>query len=354
MTRLSKQVKKTLSGAKESLLYKNPMGEDTLFGDMRNPCTHRYFKGENHILPRDNFPVYIPPSDSSLDYPLGHSPLVDERHKRSANNPANMEFCSAIWDRATTTASRASVVSFSSTSNRGAISNSNLQTCNICTEERHPSEFPTTPITPTCTHPGTDTCKECIRRHLASQLSSRATANLNCICNQPLFLDDVQRNADPKDFARYSERATMELLESDSQFVWCPRGCGAGQIQQHGSEEPKVTCAQCRQPYCFTHRVRWHTGMTCREFDQNPELADAVRASENAASHAHRRQKESQYLSDQQQRALEVAAREKSEREAQERENESFVRRNATPCPNCKYMTQKDGGCKHMNCKSRE
>lgn len=237
-------------------------------------------------------------------------------------------------------------------SRRGSISTSPLLTCSICAEERQTSEFPIKSITSTCTHPVTDTCKECIRRHLATQLSSRGTAALHCICNQPLSLTDVQQNADPKDFERYSERATMEMLESDSQFIWCPaQGCQAGQLQQRGSDEPKVTCARCRQPFCFIHRVRWHAGMTCREFDQNPELADEARAREKASSQRYRRQKKQQELSNQQRRAREVAAREKREREAQERENESYVRRNATPCPSCRYMTQKDGGCKHMTCK---
>ncbi|MCJ1465273.1 hypothetical protein MMC07_003889 [Pseudocyphellaria aurata] len=334
MTTPWKHYKKTLSGAKKGFFSKTPMGESALFGDMHNSCIYSNSKDENHILPRDKLSGSSSPSDYSLDYPPDHSALVDEQHR------IYQQICSENWDRASTAAP------FTFESNREAKSNSYLRTCNICIEERQSSEFPTTRITPTCTHPVTDTCKECIRHHLASQLSSRGTANLKCICNQPLLLDDVQRNADPKDFARYSEIATMELLESDSQFVWCPaEGCQGVQIHEYGIEEPKVTCAKCGQPYCFTHRVRWHTGMTCREYGQSPEFADAIRASENG---------ESQYLSDQQQRAHEVAAREKRERDAQERENESFVRRNATPCPKCKYMTQKDGGCKHMNCKSRD
>ena len=312
MVKLSEKLKVTLSEAKKTLLYKTPMGDDTLFGDCK-------------IL---------------LDY-----------SSRSGFSVQNGE-------RAPTATSKnlnAASLPFSPFERSGRpVSTSLLQTCNICAEERQSNDFPTTPVTPTCTHPVTDACKECVRRHLASQLSSRGTSALSCICNQPLSLNDVQRNADPADFARYCERATMELLESDSQFVWCPaQGCGAGQLQQRGSDEPKVTCARCWQPYCFTHRVRWHVGMTCREFDQTPELADVVRARENAGAHSHARhhRRETQDQDDEQRRALQKIARERREREAQERENEVFVRQTSRPCPSCRYMAQKDGGCKHVTCK---
>lgn len=369
MTTFSERVKRTLSVAKESLLYKTPLGNDTLFGDSKVQSEngdinniHAYSSFMNEyprFSERNGLSHNESPGYGSLPYDfLRGSPLTDERDERFANYFSHSRFSVRGSETASTATSRdftaTSLPSSLSQNSRGPISNSSLQTCDICAEERQPSEFPTIPITPTCTHPVTDACKECVRRHLATQLSSRGTAALHCICNQPLSLDDVQRNANPEDFARYSERATMELLESDSQFIWCPaQGCGAGQIQQRGSDEPKVTCARCQQPYCFIHRVRWHSGMTCRQYDQAPELADAARASENAQNlaHASRHQEETRERDNERRRALEVAAREQRKREAQERDDESFVRRNARPCPNCKYMTQKDKGCKHVTCK---
>lgn len=369
MTRILKKVRKSLSGATENLFYKTPMGEDTLFGDCKihveksdlpNAGTYSNVVGLNPSSTERDVSYWEEDLGySSSDYDsLGDYPLVDERYVRFASvHSSHPSFSDRNGARASTTQFQGLPVPVLSPiwSSREPVADSFLQTCNICAEERQPREFPTTSITPTCTHPVTDACKECVRRHLASQLSSRGTATLYCICNQPLSLDGVQQNANPEDFARYSERATMELLESDSKFVWCPKpGCGAGQIQRRGSDEPKVTCVRCRQMYCFTHHVRWHTGMTCREFDQNPELADAVRETENTHNHAHRHQRELRDLSSQQRQALEATARERREREVQERENEEFVRRNARPCPSCKYMTQKDGGCKHVTCKSRK
>ena len=144
-----------------------------------------------------------------------------------------------------------------------------LKACDICVEERPLSEFPSAPITATCTHDFGSTCKECIRRHLATQLSSRGDAALTCICNEPLTAHDVQRNADRADFARYCERATLNAVEQDPRFVWCPaNGCGEGQIHRYGAEEPIVTCFRCRLRFCFEHRVPWHEGLTCHEYEQ--------------------------------------------------------------------------------------
>lgn len=369
MVRLSEKLRVTLSEAKKTLLYKTPMGDDTLFGDCKirseksNMFNNRAYSetmraypwlSEHNASSYDEFSGY----SSSSNGALGGCPLADGHHVRFMDYSSRSGFSVQNGERAPTTTSKdlkAASLPFSRFErSRRPVSISLLQTCNICAEERQSNDFPTTPVTPTCTHPVTDACKECVRRHLASQLSSRGTSALSCICNQPLSLDDVQRNADPMDFARYCERATMELLESDSQFVWCPaQGCGAGQLQQRGSDEPKVTCARCWQPYCFTHRVRWHVGMTCREFDQTPELADAVRARENAEAHSHARhhRRETQDRDDEQRRALKKIAGERREREAQERENESFVRQTSRPCPSCRYMAQKDGGCKHVTCK---
>jgi hypothetical protein len=161
----------------------------------------------------------------------------------------------------------------------------------------------------------------------------------------------MQRNATREDFERYCERAAYKLLESDHRFIWCPlSGCGGGQIHEHGSEEPKVTCSGCGGAYCFIDKVRWHTGSTCREYSMNPDLAEYVRSQEEARSRGSR-DPLAESLQDEAtaQEKRRKAAQER--REIEERRDADFVRSRAMPCPKCKYMTQKDGGCKHMACK---
>ncbi len=78
----------------------------------------------------------------------------------------------------------------------------------------------------------------------------------------------MRRHAHPADFAVYDARAAIAALEGDALFRWCPRGgCGAGQLAARGTAEPRVTCARCGEAFCFTHRVRWHRGLTCAEYD---------------------------------------------------------------------------------------
>lgn len=57
-------------------------------------------------------------------------------------------------------------------------------------------------------------------------------------------------------------------------FVWCPTGCGSGQLHETGREQPIVTCNNCDHRFCFVHGVAWHENFSCSEYDelqQDPE-----------------------------------------------------------------------------------
>lgn len=57
-------------------------------------------------------------------------------------------------------------------------------------------------------------------------------------------------------------------------FVWCPTGCGSGQVHEAGRDLPIVSCVQCSHQFCFTHGVAWHEGFTCADYDafqQDPQ-----------------------------------------------------------------------------------
>ena len=229
-----------------------------------------------------------------------------------------------------------------------------LKTCNICLDPHPPTEFPTTPITSTCSHSIDDTCKTCLQMHLATQIASRGGAVLTCVCNQPLSFEDVQQHALPADFARYSERAAIGAVERYAHFVWCPHtGCSGGQIHEAGDAAPIVTCAACLRRYCYTHRVGWHAGVTCTQYDaltpdERVETIDRAEMSANAefSSIAAANPRRPPQMPN----ATEQAERRR--RMAEERAGEKFVRASgAKACPNCSYMTEKDGGCKHMTCR---
>ena len=51
--------------------------------------------------------------------------------------------------------------------------------------------------------------------------------------------------------------------------------CGSGQIHEGGNDQPIMTCTTCKFKTCFTHKMPWHEGLTCGQYDA--EQAERVR-----------------------------------------------------------------------------
>lgn len=230
--------------------------------------------------------------------------------------------------------------------------------CSVCATDRPSDGYPVEPITSACTHTTTDVCKECMRTYIASELSSRVTAVISCpVCEETMSYFDVMRNAAPEDFNRYDERVTIESLQNEPDFRWCPQpGCPGGQIQAFGDAEPIVTCNHCQQRFCFTHRVPWHISLTCKQYDETPELARQVHEGEAVAEE----EENVEGAAEDDKLAASLKAIEEQESTAQERERrnsevrkgEAYVQNIAKRCPNCDSPTERVDGCKHMTCKS--
>lgn len=111
-------------------------------------------------------------------------------------------------------------------------------------------------------------------------------------------------------FHQYESRLVQRSLEHMDEFIWCAHGCGSGQL--HGfdvNENPVVDCVKCQQKTCFKHRIRWHTDLSCDEYDvQNGTLTGD---------------------------------------EATDRWLDRFTKL----CPRCEYHIQKLEGCDHMTCR---
>lgn len=169
---------------------------------------------------------------------------------------------------------------------------------------------------------------------------------------------DVMRTAAPEDFTRYDERVTMASLLNEPGFRWCPQpGCPGGQIQLYGDAEPIITCNLCQQRSCFTHRVPWHTGLTCSQYDEAPELARQMQEAEEAEEEEGEKDVEGAAEDDKLAASLkaieelESAARERRRRNSEVRRGEAYVRNIVTRCPECDVPTERNGGCKHIICK---
>jgi len=106
----------------------------------------------------------------------------------------------------------------------------------------------------------------------------------------------------------------------------CASGCGNGQIHEGGTDQPIVKCISCGHKTCFQHKVSWHTGLTCEEWDLTTR-----RDQQNLTAGI---------VSPQSSRADQVKERRAEELRASEEE----IKKISKPCPNCARNIEKNGG----------
>ena len=111
---------------------------------------------------------------------------------------------------------------------------------------------------------------------------------------------------------RYDRSAFMSVIRTMPNFAMClSPTCDSGQIHDGGDDQPIITCTTCQFQTCFIHKMSWHTGMTCAEYDAQ-----------------------------------------QTKRLAQEAASEKFISETSVICPNpnCRYRIHKYAGCDHIKC----
>ncbi|PTB63378.1 hypothetical protein BBK36DRAFT_1181772 [Trichoderma citrinoviride] len=140
--------------------------------------------------------------------------------------------------------------------------------CSICAEVKSSKQFPTAPIARGCDHRPT-TCRPCITRVIKTELSSKPWEEVACPeCGATLEYQDVQKYADAETRERHDKLMVLHTLQQYPDFIWW-------------RAEPIVRCTSCGHLTCFQHKVTWHEGVTCEEFD---EAVEARHKAENDAS----------------------------------------------------------------------
>ncbi|ETS80606.1 hypothetical protein PFICI_08135 [Pestalotiopsis fici W106-1] len=277
-----------------------------------------------------------------------------------------------------------------------------LQECNVCVETKPITAFPVLSISNQCEHIP-QTCYSCIATSIKTQFGSKIWNQIHCPeCHGLMDYHDVERQADEETFAKYQALSVQETANAIPGFVWCPTGCGFGQVQANASMNPIVQCGGCNYVFCFRHRVKWHDGLGCEEYDEmraNPdgfrshlEILNEEAENQNRREAAlkqeqeeadrrfaqslvddeeemhraeqlaaeERRQRESREVAEEARRQAErEAARQEAEqrnreaaiRKQQENAGERLVRSTTKPCPSCKWHIEKNEGCDHMTCR---
>ncbi|KAH7322122.1 hypothetical protein B0J17DRAFT_582683 [Rhizoctonia solani] len=185
-------------------------------------------------------------------------------------------------------------------------------TCSVCLEIKGSSDR----IRPTarCVHEP-QICEPCLEQYVRHAVRTEGLIEVRCPgvkCRGQLAAGEVVKyvQGDPVCLNRYNELIAQRELESHPNFIWCqnPR-CSRGQIHNEGDASPLVICQYCHEFSCFTHRVPWHNGVTCKDY--TTEL-----------------------------------------RKGQVNANESYIGEHTKRCPNsrCKRPIEKISGCDRMTC----
>lgn len=147
-------------------------------------------------------------------------------------------------------------------------------TCQVCYDEKSAGDFSSIP-THTCQEQHRTICDLCLHRHLQGMFTNIFTDDVRCPelnCHQKFNYETIkyilERNNDKKLFERYDQFICRHRLEKMNEFIWCSNPkCSFGQLNDGGEANNIVTCQRCQQKTCFKHKIPWHGGLTCKQYD---------------------------------------------------------------------------------------
>ncbi|KAH6667617.1 hypothetical protein B0J14DRAFT_489716 [Halenospora varia] len=188
----------------------------------------------------------------------------------------------------------------------------NTKECTICAEYVDNDQFRNLGCTPRCTHEMTF-CNGCLTQTIDAQIESLPWDRIHCPeCPALMTFQFVKEVASPEAFIRYDRKTVLAVFATMPNFTYCLNpSCDSGQIHDSGDEQPIMTCTTCSFKTCYTHKMPWHEGLTCSQFDESRQ--DLV---------------------------------------AQEAASTQYLNQNTKICPNiqCGLRCEKISGCDHMTC----
>ncbi|KAF2210610.1 hypothetical protein CERZMDRAFT_99227 [Cercospora zeae-maydis SCOH1-5] len=187
--------------------------------------------------------------------------------------------------------------------------------CVCCGDDKPPLEFPARSTTLSCDHDN-KTCIDCMRSWLAAEFETKGTEEIKCPeCPCKLEYDDILAHSAQETFTSYERMLTRSALSQLDEFAWCLSAtCDSGQINVANVSGSYMDCAACGYKQCLTHKVAWHMGETCQQYEYRTS-----------------------------------GAKTKEEERATEAMLDTVSKR--CPGPDCGWRIQKIDGCDHMRCK---
>ncbi|KAG4442144.1 hypothetical protein IFR05_002357 [Cadophora sp. M221] len=185
--------------------------------------------------------------------------------------------------------------------------------CCICCGQFAPDNFPeSTKITTTCDHAHEEVvCLPCIRKAIQTGLDNGETHRIYCVlCPEFFQLEDVKKHGTAAIISRYEY---LVLMATPGLIMCLGPNCGAGQVHpDNHKENPIMICNSCGFKTCTVHKLPWHEGFSCEEFDCDESQIERLEADEATAK---------------------------------------LLSQNSKVCPACNQGVTKTEGCDHLQCR---
>ncbi|KAE9366872.1 hypothetical protein N431DRAFT_384873 [Stipitochalara longipes BDJ] len=183
--------------------------------------------------------------------------------------------------------------------------------CLICADEYDASEFPpTTQVTSSCHHKNDErVCVYCLQQSIATAVTEGQLHLIICpFCPEKLSHSEVKQFATREIFARYEY---LQMMATPDLVMCLGLNCGSGQI--HTDPSPMMVCESCSFKTCAVHKLPWHEGQSCEEFDMDDSQIERLEEAEATAK--------------------------------------LLAKEHAQVCPNCQNGVSRSEGCDHMTCR---
>ena len=197
-----------------------------------------------------------------------------------------------------------------------------LRECGVCLSDVDAKTI----LTLACGHGGN--CLECWKTILARAIKNNNTQEMHCSvrgCRKKLEVIDIRKiNKNQKETAIIEDILSREFINSNINIKHCPTpNCEFTYIMEPDSilriTSAQITCRSCHKSYCGLCTLTHRYPITCEQAKAEREL----------------------------EKSLEGLSPEERTREL----NNRYLISKTKPCPKCKTVIDKDGGCNHMSCK---